>query len=591
MAEGAGDDIAGPLSRCGLPAPRYAATRGHTAAGRLDTVMDGPSRPSCRAGIHFFPAGSDTLEKIHSLRRAPHPTSVRRQGPHSFDALLRSTPKRSVQIPVSGLSVLHVAALLAALLGGVTPAPAQNGSATDAIHEASARRDRRDYAGAATLLREHVATHPEDVHALRMLAQTLYWMGRVDAARSVYETGLTRFPADSVLRLDYARMLVETDQREHARTLLHPLRTTPLAADAEALLGTLAYWGGDLSAARKHFTDALRHDGQHSDARRQLDEIRQQSAPWITFGASLRCDDQPVEQSAGNAEVGMYLTPLHRLTVRAEPQRYRAAGTQQIVEASARWQGYWPRLRVETELGAGTIGRGVQPQHDWTGHAAAGLRLPQGFALRARVDRSPYHWTTSSLSTPVMTESAGGMLGWHRRGWLGEAGHSLQRFPDGNRAQSAHAWLLAPLPLAAPIRLQAGYGFSFQDAEESRFVPGAAPGVAGRYEPYYTPDDQRIHSAIGSLGVALGRALTLQASGAYGVVATEIAPPPDLTTAAVRRSHHPWNARASANFALSRDISVGLAGEHMKAAYYELDQWSAVVTYRFTPAPVQGNSR
>lgn len=490
----------------------------------------------------------------------------------------------------------------AALLSGHGPLAAQ--APGDARAEAGRLRDAGDFAGAVALLTRHLAAHPNDSEAARLLAQTLYWLGNTGAATGAYQRALTRFPEDARLRLEFARVLAETGRGRAARETLRPLLDNgPGAAEAETLLGTIFYWGGDLAAAQRHFRNAVRLDPAPGEAERQLRDILTVTAPGARLSLGVRSDEQPLEQWTATAEATWHPTPAHRLAVRAMPQRYDADGREESVAAAeAEWRATWPRLRLETELAAGAVQRTFAPGPDWTGTAAVRLRLPAGLAAHAAVERSPYFWTLGSLDTAVLTETARATLEWDRSGWLGQAGYALQRFPDDNQVQTTFAWVLAPLAKRGPLRAGLGYGFNAQDAAASRFVPftptqqpGNRPPLTGetegRYLPYYTPEQLQAHSVIGSVSAGTG-AVTLSANGGYGVFATEQAPFAIATPGVGRgqpiqvgfaeRRFHPWNARAAVNAALSRELTLVVEADHLRTAFYRSTTLGAGFTYRFT---------
>ena len=488
---------------------------------------------------------------------------------------------------------------LAALLAVAAPqlAFAQSDSEIHPVAEASRLRDARDFRAAIAVLREHLRAHPYDGDAIRMLAQTLYWTGEVGEAEATYEAALAQQPDDTRLRLDFARMLSETRRGPRARALLTPLRDDQAAAaEAESLLGTVAYWEGNLTGAKRHFEAALSHEPERADAIRQLREIRASAAPWIRLGGEARWDDQPLDRLAGTLEAGWYLTPLQSLALHVQPQHLSAGDTAETVTAAeVMLAGYWPASRLETEAMLGVLQRSAAGT-DWTGRFGVGLRLPQHLVLRARVERSAYLWTRASVATPVMTQAASGLLDWSDpRGWTGQAGYTLQQYPDENRIHTTFLWALAPVIRSAAGEVKLGYGFNYQDAEQSRF--DSAPvntldPLSGRYEPYYTPQNLQAHNATGAARVQLGRAVTLRANGAYSVYATEDAPvlfrvgqggpgSPAVQTAYYRRTIHPWNMRAALATTFPGRLMATAYGEHLRTAFYAASTAGVEMTYRF----------
>jgi hypothetical protein len=203
-----------------------------------------------------------------------------------------------------------------------------------------------------------------------------------------------------------------------------------------------------------------------------------------------------------------------------------------------------------------------------------------------------------------MTESATGLLDWNdSRGWLGQAGYVLQQFPDRNRVHTSYAWALAPVIRGAPAEVHLGYGFNYQDAEQNRFVltPAVSRGVglgvsdplAGRYAPYYTPQNMQTHSATGAVTLRPTSLVTLRASGSYGVRATENAPfffqassgvaQSPVVLSYYRRTFHPWNARTALSATLPAGLTTTLYGEHVRTAFWASTAVGLEISRRFLP--------
>jgi tetratricopeptide (TPR) repeat protein len=364
----------------------------------------------------------------------------------------------------------------------------------------------------------------------------------------------------------------------------------PSDAQAQFLLGETLYWIGDWNGAKRHFTEALRLDPAQAEARRELEEIRQVTTPWVLVTASHRRDDQPLRQGASMIEGGLFLKPLQRLIFRAEPQLFGSTEHGWVFSADAAWRAYWPGSKLETELGAGYLARQGSRASDWIGRASIGVRLPQGFKLQARSERAAYLWTVASLETPVVTNKAQGIFSWDRKGWLAESAYGAEFFPDGNKVWNAYGWLLAPLARGHGAILQAGYSLSYTDSTESRWnLP--AGGGEGRYDPYYTPEQLRVHSLIFSGELPLTHSLTFHAHGGYGFSAREIAPPSQLGQSFAARTFHPWNTHASLDIAFARSLSLTLAEDHERTAFWRMNRFSAGLTYRFLPSPLPQSVR
>lgn len=483
-------------------------------------------------------------------------------------------------------------------------APAQ-APPVDTIAEARRMRDGGEFASAADLLAPYAFAHPDVPGAAWLAAQTLYWAKRPTRARPLYELALARDPDNLELRVEYARFLAETGERRAARDVLRPAvddRST--RARALALLGTVAYWDGDLTTARRTLRDALRADSSLADARRQLTEIEVASAPSLQVGSTVWRDDQPLHHTAFDGDARWFATPLVPLGAHVRAVRFDAGGfvqTVSVAEISA--AAYLPRAHVDIAAAGGAVRRPFSDTTDWTGRLMLGLRFPRGLDVQARAERAAYLNTTASLRVPVMTRAVAGVARWRpSSGWLGEAAVRRERFPDANAITAAYAWMLAPLLRRAAGTLSAGYSVTAQSAEESRFVarapvatpPGHVPEqVPGEYNPYYTPRNLRMHSALLFARAQPHPRWSLEANATFALSARDDAPvlltvvaPPDVNVvrAFYDRRFSPWNVRGSVEGAITEAVRLGVRAEHGRGAYYAFTSVGVQLSYTFVAA-------
>jgi Tfp pilus assembly protein PilF len=506
-----------------------------------------------------------------------------------------------LRLAVSG-AALGLALTLAA------PAAAQSTTRVDTIAEARRLRDAGDYVAAASLLVPYVVNHPDDPGTARFAALMAYWSKDFSAARTVYQRAAELHPQDADLRVEYAQFLMGVGETSQARVVLTPLvagpRTSPATRQALTTLGTLEYWRGDYSRARRLFIEKLTIDSTDAEARRQLGEIEMASAAWLAVGASGGHDDQPINQGGANVDGGFFLTPLTSVTVQAGSTRYEFANANEVVSrAGATIASFVPAARMDVSLGGGMLTRRFGDGSDWTARAALGFRLPAHVALQGSFERVPYLHTTASLTSTVMTDALDATLRWRAPGgWMADGTMRRESFEDDNTVTSASVWFLAPVAHRSRGSAHVGYSFSAQSAEESRFVqwgdvilpPGQLPEtVGGEYRPYYTPRNLRVHSV---LMAAMGRPSprwSLSANGTLGVHARDDSPVlfvvprgpnADIFRTYYRREFTPWNVRGAIEGAATESVRLALTAEHGKTAFYSFTTVGARFTYTFVAA-------
>ena len=503
-------------------------------------------------------------------------------------------------VPFRKLRHGNLAAISVALILWMLPASAASQVLTlDTVADAQRLRDNHNFVAAAQVLRVLVAEHPDDGDALRLLAQTLYWLKDFSGARETYEAAIARHPQDTTARLQYARMLAETGDAARARAQLRPLlEITATRADAATLMGLLAYWDGDYAGARNLFVSALQANPDQEEARRPLQEIRVLSSPWVRAFSAGWHDNQPIDGLTLGFEASWSMRPLTEVTARVEPTQYRlGALTRTISIAEVGLKHYVAPARLELELALGTVRRTqINGATDWTGRASVGVRLPQHVTLRGRFERSPYLHTTASLDTPVMVRTLAGLLQLNQRGWTAEAAYQREDYPDNNATDTAYGWMMAPLARQQDALVQAGYAFSYSDADATRFAlvspaqpyPPADPrfSLVGHYAPYYTPNRLLTHAAIGAISLGPTRGVTVRIDGSYAFRATDNAPYFGVVNGLVVPSTYvrtltPWRGRGSLDITLRDGLTLTPTAELGRTAFYSSTSAGLQITYRF----------
>ena len=497
--------------------------------------------------------------------------------------------------------------LLGASLGAQTSPP------VDTIAEARRLRDVNDFASAAVLMGAYVESHPDDPGSARFAALMSYWAKDPASADSIYARALGAHGGDVELRLEYGRFLIETGASTRARRVLAPVEgdsvsSTPTQiARAGALLGTADYWGGDLTTARRRFASALRLDSSLTDARRQLAEIETAAASWVRVRSDVWDDDQPLHFATFAAEGGWFATPLTSLGITARSSLFDRDGTaESLVSTEGTLATYAANAHLDLAAAGGVLQRSFDRSADWTARATLGFRLPRSVRIDARVERAPYTSTVRSLARAVMVRTLDAGMKWGAaRTWMGEFRVRRESYPDDNAVSTAFGWMLVPLASRAKATVHAGYAFAAQSADESRFLPrgdiivppGQAPvTVPGEYDPYYTSQNLRVHSALAAIRLRPSSRWTLDGDGRYAVSAHDDAPvlvaveaPPNVTIEHrfYRRSFTPWNARGSIDCWATPSLHIGLAVEHGREAYYEFTSARVQLTYTFVTAALR----
>ena len=425
-------------------------------------------------------------------------------------------------VPLTALLVIMYAT------SGGRPLSAQK---DDPIAEARRLQGAGQYAAAAAALTPYLAQHPDDAGTHWYRAQLLYWSGSRTAARNEYELAL--------------------------------LYTPPQDAAADSLKRYIA----DLSNG------------------------------WVSINAAGASDDQPLRSVIGSAQAGRYFTSNTALFVDIARSRYTtgpgaAAGPTETGDADVTAAQLGMRTKIAAlslggaaggeQMSRAAVSNGASPagrSSTWlaTANAWAMLGMPRAFDITIAAARSAYHHTLSSMDsairmnvveagierTPTEAQLAGAThsISGRFKAVAGRAALRRESFNDDNSIGITYGWIL--LPIVGGLR--AGYAADFRDAVDSRW-DGAV------FDPYYTPENVRVHSVIADWGWRDFRR-AIHVSGAAGVSARELAPfllnPSGKQFGYRERSFTPWSVSASGTLRTTWRSSITAQVKHSRTAFYD----------------------
>ena len=178
-------------------------------------------------------------------------------------------------------------------------------------------------------------------------------------------------------------------------------------------------------------------------------------------------------------------------------------------------------------IGGGIVQYPVKNEIGWSGNLSLNQRICAHFDADLSVDRVPYLDTKSSIDTNIAATRVAAMLNWHMAGCSGQAALMNSNYEPGNNVYGAYAWVMAPLVKFKAGKLLGGYSVSYSNSEESSYKPvlgvsqivanfASNPNIEGLYNPYFTPKDLFISSALLTFNINLSKSVNFSLSGDVG---------------------------------------------------------------------------
>lgn len=368
-----------------------------------------------------------------------------------------------------------------------------------------------------------------NVYGLQLQAHILYLMKQTAKAAMVYQKGLELFPGYAPIKLDYGRMLFQLKKFPKSRSLfLKYLETDEKNAEANISVAYIDYWDGHIALAKKRAEYILNIYPGNKEATYLLHQLQNNTAFYVKVEAGGYSDDQPMRTTFFEPGAGIYRSWWFSPSVKA---RFTGVDADQAYDnswVSAGNKIYISPTKTTVEMAVGFF-QGSNYQGDVTSKIGLNQKLSSVVSIDGSTEKKPYQYTLASVKSPFLYRvSEAGINVGNLNSWLARIAYQNQSFEDGNFAQTFYAWLLAPLIQKNEFSLKAGYAFSYANADRNTFQPkyplegSPVPNsqVEGSYNPYFTPSQQYINTALISINIPFSKAVHFSTRASLGFSAT-----------------------------------------------------------------------
>lgn len=410
---------------------------------------------------------------------------------------------------------------------------AQSVNSKDTIETARKLAYGKKYVDAVSLLSAYETKHPAEINSVRLHVQILYWMKEYKAVSDVCETYLKNNPKQYCLKLDYGRILFESKKYDKAKAVISDyLKTDGGNVEAKNMLGTIAYWQGQPNTAILYFEDVLHQYPTNEWALRLIKEINQSTAPYVLLNSSYTNDTQPMSFINSSVESGWYRSSLLFPKISLQQQHFNTDGeTKNSLLFQAGNTFSFSKIKTDIILSAGLFKSPADNKTNAIGSIGINKKLFNSISLSVIESRTPYLNTISSLRTNVMQNTTSAFISYDKsKGWKGKAEYTFQQFNDDNNIQSAYGWILSPSVKFSKIEIAIGYAYNYSDTKDSRFIAvktlneitaaySSTAQITGEYNPYFTPQNQQIHSILGNVIFSPFKSLSFSVNAKIGFYA------------------------------------------------------------------------
>src|ERR1035437_7368851 len=278
---------------------------------------------------------------------------------------------------------------------------------SDTLNQAKKMRAEGKIHQAYSLLKETYRHHPDDLNVAWLTAQTAFWANRIVESKRIYEKAVKANPNNLYLKLDYAKMLVNSGNYKRGEDLL---------------------------------SQYIVYDPKSKDAYSLLDEINLARSPYLKLSVGYTSDDQIMQTLSTRLEMGFYFSSLFSLHYNLQaPVFIRNGKTSNALLMQVGNTTFISNASLKIGMDLGIVKFPFSSTSSLTGNVSLDKIFIRHLEMEVSDQRNPYFSTLSSIDTMVIQNHFTGSIGWNKvNSWTGKAAIEAFTYPsDHNLTISA----------------------------------------------------------------------------------------------------------------------------------------------------------
>lgn len=376
---------------------------------------------------------------------------------------------------------------------------------------------KKEYKKAERFMRKNFKKFSEDFEINWLYAHVLWLNNKTKNAKAKFKKAYAINSNNKELQLDYVMFLYkngETYQLEKFLKKSNNDNTNNI--DYLMMQANAFFWKGDIKSSKEKIAK-IKSLYPKSNATKKLEqEIEDLTAGYINTNFEYHTDSQPLNYFATHITTGefvsRYISPsLEVSNFNFSPEDQSAL----IVNLSNQF--YFDIIKLTAKINGGVYINN-NDKTEWIGGLSLNKQLFKNTSLTASYSKSPLLTTIASTRFNLTQQTASATLDHKNKFIEINGGFYHNFFDDGNFINSISGWVLSAPIKVYKFSFQLGYGYNYSDAEEILFVRGN-DGI-GIYDPYFTPEEQEIHSGLFIFSYKPITKLTVQGKLNYGIQAT-----------------------------------------------------------------------
>jgi hypothetical protein len=453
----------------------------------------------------------------------------------------------------------------------------------------------KEYVKAMNIMKHQYTQHSDDENIGWLYAHSLHLAGMMNQSQNMFVKLEQNFPANYTIKLDRINKLIEANQLEEAARLISiNIKGAPdfFKFEAFKILAKIAYWNTYYDQSNTEIKKALKIYPSDIAAQTLNQKIIDSRSHWLKMGVTYFNDDQPLSKLSPRVVANYYVNQelSTGLVVSYPFYNYKNES-----KNTAWMQGYFNyhmlKSKADIKVSVGAFADAyfkIKP----TASLSINKNLFSHLSIQAGIDYKPYLATTYAIDQAFMMTNYNFSLAWDNpKGCIGNVSYNNNVFSSyDNSYYAVGAWLVSPAIKFSKLNFKAGYGISYSDAKKNSFTAKNSIEkieeewtedfiIDGNYQPFYTPNNQLIHAAVGILDYSVNEALRVDFNLNYGFLAKVDVPRLFLDNDAgnnlfinkdySRQSFHPFETSFNLKLKLTDNLALTGFYKAQKTYYYK----------------------
>lgn len=444
---------------------------------------------------------------------------------------------------------------------------------------------KKEYKKSVDFITKHYEKFSENLVINWLYAHAFSLNNNPKEADKKFKKAVSIAPENKELKMDYARFLYGIGNIDKATTIMDFFMNEN-SENVEFLLmqANISFWKRDLTNARKKIA-RIQEIYPNTDITKNLEnELAQTTATYIQTNFEYQTDSQPLEYFANHIIAGEFVSRF--LSPQLELSRYSFSPQKEgALTLKLSNQFYFAKLKLAAKVAAG-IYLNDSDTSDWLGEISFTKNLFKDASLNFGYSKSALLGTIASTTFNLTQHDLFGVLDYSNKYISLNTTYNYKFFNDDNNITSIGTWVVSqPLKLYQ-FNFQFGYGYSYTDTKEILFFYDSE-GM-GIYDPYFTPKEQEIHSALFITSYKPSKKITLRAKLNYGVQATVQNPYPIEVTVGNFETGGFYKAdfdfaeiNGSVEYAVSNNFGIKANYIYQETFFYSRDNFNLGLNFTF----------